>query len=198
LKLTQEQLAVAAGISQQSLQKIEDGKTKNPRKILELSKALECSPEWLMNGGVLMNENANISLQSLTLMAPLITWVQAGAFCETGQLSPIDDVSNFYPYPAKNAGKNTFALKVKGDSMTSTSGQRSYPEGSIIFVDPDKVASPGQRVIARYGNTTTFKQLMEDESGYRYLKPLNDRHELIKPNDDMHVCGVIIGAFMPE
>ncbi|WOD07130.1 helix-turn-helix transcriptional regulator [Marinomonas sp. GJ51-6] len=50
LGLTQTQLANLVGISQQSLQKIEDGKTQNPRKIVALSKVLECEPEWLESG----------------------------------------------------------------------------------------------------------------------------------------------------
>ncbi|MEP0073613.1 MAG: helix-turn-helix domain-containing protein [Marinomonas sp.] len=48
--LTQTQLANLVGISQQSLPKIEDGKTQKSRKIVALSNALECKPEWLESG----------------------------------------------------------------------------------------------------------------------------------------------------
>ncbi|BET97763.1 helix-turn-helix domain-containing protein [Xenorhabdus taiwanensis] len=50
LKMTQAQLAELAGMKQQSIQSIESGLTQRPRFILELSKALNCDPEWLQYG----------------------------------------------------------------------------------------------------------------------------------------------------
>jgi DNA-binding XRE family transcriptional regulator len=44
LGLTQEQAAEKAGIRQQSWASIEDGKTKKPRNIVGISKALRCDP----------------------------------------------------------------------------------------------------------------------------------------------------------
>ncbi|KGA59321.1 MULTISPECIES: helix-turn-helix domain-containing protein [Proteus] len=50
LEMTQSQLAELVGIKQQSIQRIESGNTKRPRFILELSKALNCDPQWLQSG----------------------------------------------------------------------------------------------------------------------------------------------------
>ncbi len=50
LKLTQAQLGELSGIRQQSIQSIESGEIERPRRILELSIALECSVEWLCTG----------------------------------------------------------------------------------------------------------------------------------------------------
>ncbi|HGJ5876192.1 MAG TPA: helix-turn-helix domain-containing protein [Arsenophonus sp.] len=38
------------GISQQSIESIENGRTHKSRNILELAKALQCNPEWLLKG----------------------------------------------------------------------------------------------------------------------------------------------------
>ncbi|MBC8947310.1 helix-turn-helix domain-containing protein [Xenorhabdus indica] len=50
LNLTQVELAALAGVKQQSIQQLESGMTKRPRFLLELSKALKCSLEWLQYG----------------------------------------------------------------------------------------------------------------------------------------------------
>lgn len=49
--LTQEQLAQAAGTSQSVIQKIENGRSNLPRKIMEIGKALDTNPAWLLLGG---------------------------------------------------------------------------------------------------------------------------------------------------
>ena len=74
--------------------------------------------------------------------------------------------------------------------MTSTTGGKSYPNGSMIIVDPDAEALPGKRVIARVGNETTFKELVED-AGQWYLKPLNPMYPMIKVDETVHICGVV-------
>ncbi|MDE9467484.1 helix-turn-helix transcriptional regulator [Xenorhabdus bovienii] len=50
LNMTQTQLAQLVGMKQQSVQRIEAGLTRYPRFILELSRALNCDPEWLQYG----------------------------------------------------------------------------------------------------------------------------------------------------
>jgi transcriptional regulator with XRE-family HTH domain len=50
LGYTQNELAQKSGLAQQTITKLEASAISRPRKILELSKALECTPEWLMFG----------------------------------------------------------------------------------------------------------------------------------------------------
>lgn len=50
LDINQEELAEKVGISQPSVQRILSGKTLNPKKIIEISKVLKVSPEWLATG----------------------------------------------------------------------------------------------------------------------------------------------------
>lgn len=50
LGLTQTELATRAGTSQQAIQQLEEGKTKRPRYLPELSVALGCSVKWLLTG----------------------------------------------------------------------------------------------------------------------------------------------------
>lgn len=62
-KLSQEELAKMVGVSQNAIQKIESGETKEPRNILQLSKALAVDPNWLQFG----IENTGISISGSAL-----------------------------------------------------------------------------------------------------------------------------------
>ncbi|MCW0353982.1 helix-turn-helix transcriptional regulator [Pantoea ananatis] len=50
LKMTQSELALKAGVKQQSIQQIEAGITKRPRFLFEIASALQCDPVWLQYG----------------------------------------------------------------------------------------------------------------------------------------------------
>lgn len=77
-------------------------------------------------------------------------------------------------------------------------GQRSYPPGVVIYVDPDRAVENGCRVVARIPNGEyTFKVYTED-AGRKYLKPINPQYPLIDITEETHICGVVIGAYMPE
>lgn len=50
LNLTQASLAELVGTKQQTIQQVESGLTKRPRKLIELATALQCEPRWLLFG----------------------------------------------------------------------------------------------------------------------------------------------------
>jgi len=128
---------------------------------------------------------------------PLISWVSAGTWCESPDNYPVGDAEDWLPAP-RNAGSRSFALRVINDSMTSPyPGQRSYPHGTIIYVDPDKPITNGCRVVARTNGEYTFKAYIED-AGRKYLKPINPTYDKIDITEDVHICGVVIGSYMPE
>lgn len=52
LGLSQADLARKVGISQQAIDRIENGITQNPRKIVFLAQALSVSPDWLATGNI--------------------------------------------------------------------------------------------------------------------------------------------------
>ncbi|HDZ9327768.1 TPA: hypothetical protein RUZ39_001668 [Vibrio cholerae] len=173
------------------------------RRIGELAEIVQSTVEELLGNDVNISkhikENAKTYGQVLPALrafeVPIISWVQAGAFCNSEtQVLPHD--CEMILCPNKSASKQTFALRVVGDSMTAPHG-RSYPEGTIIFVDPEKVASSGMRVIAKTEQGHTFKQLAENEFGQRYLKALNPHHQPIF-DEGIEVCGVVIGSYTPE
>lgn len=50
LGLTQQKLALLAGVKQQTIQRIESGSSHRPRHLIEIAEALNCSPKWLLHG----------------------------------------------------------------------------------------------------------------------------------------------------
>ena len=126
---------------------------------------------------------------------PLISRVQAGAWQEASDPFEPGDADEWYICPTRHSD-STYALEVEGDSMTSPVG-RSYPAGMIIFVDPEREAASGDRVVAKVNgdNEATFKQLVIDGER-KYLKPLNPAYPVI--TDPFRVLGKVIGAYMKE
>lgn len=71
----------------------------------------------------------------------------------------------------------TYALRVHGDSMVGEQGD-SFPDGSIVIVEPELEAHDGDYVIAvKPGQKITFRKLVRD-GGDLYLKPLNSRYPI--------------------
>lgn len=189
LGYTQIKLSEVSGITQQTLQKIEDGTTKNPRNIEALAKALQSAPEYL-RFGISDNINNNVSPgPDIKSTVPLISWVQAGAWSEINEIRECDAERFMCPV---NASGKTFALRVQGVSM-----EPKFYEGDLIFVDPEAECIHGSYVVARLddNNQATFKQLII-ESGHKFLKAANPNwpEQLTPINGNCTLVGKIIFA----
>jgi SOS-response transcriptional repressor LexA len=118
---------------------------------------------------------------------PVVSEVEAGDYTV---------IDNFKPHPKFDTvpvsvpvQRHTYALRVRGDSMVSETGD-SFPDGSLIIVEPELQALPGDYVIVRNSeHETTFKQLIKD-GGELLLKPLNLRYP-IRPLGRATVVGVV-------
>tara|TARA_R110000751_G_scaffold262728_1_gene362021 strand:+ start:5744 stop:6418 length:675 start_codon:yes stop_codon:yes gene_type:complete len=189
LGLTQYQLAELVGTVQTSIQKLERGGTKNPRNIESLARALQCTPEYL-RFGIGENSSSNVAPgPSIKATAPLISWVQAGAWSEISEIKAYDAERFMCPV---NCSDLTFVLKVQGISM-----EPKFDEGDLIFVDPEAECIHGSYVVARLDddNQATFKQLII-ENGHKFLKAANPNwpEQLIPINGNCTLVGKVIFA----
>lgn len=93
-----------------------------------------------------------------------------------------------------HAQGDAFWLPVTGDAMTAPSGL-SISAGMMILVDPAIAAEPGRLVVAQWAESphATFRQLLE-ESGQRYLIPLNPTYPKQLLTDDCRILGVVVQA----
>lgn len=197
--LKKRELGRLVGMTGAGIGQIESGATKSPKpeNLIKMADALGVSIRWLTTGRghrhvVREGDAPEYRTDPRALgKVPLISWVQAGS----AELA----IDNFSPGDAEDwlfcntsHSPKTYALRVKGDSMTSPYG-RSYPDGCIIFVDPEQRGgiTTGDPIIAKIDgeDAVTFKTLTRDDHRV-FLKPLNDRYPLIER--EFRVLGKVI------
>ena len=126
---------------------------------------------------------------------PVVSWVQAGDWCDAVDPHPVGAGDEWLECPMKHS-KATFALVVRGSSMHNPTGDRSFAEGDIIFIDPERQAQHRSLVICRLdgSNEATFKRLLV-EGDTQMLEALNPSwpDRIVKINGNATICGVVIG-----
>lgn len=198
--LTQQELADMVNMSQPSLYNVEGGRNRGTTKVVELSIALDISPIWLQLGiGNMENSKEEPVPVSLKDSVPLISWVAAGNWSSIECRDLENSVEKWLPCPVKHS-TDTYALRVVGQSMRNVHSPLSFNEGDIIFVDP-KVEPENKSCVIAYkheDNETTFKQLIIDEHGQKFLAPLNPTwpEPTIPINGNASILGVVIGKWV--
>lgn len=200
--LSQAALAKQAGLSGQgAIGNIERDTRGYGASVIEIARALETTPEYLLMEGEALatpsrqsNENTEPG-PDIRGKVPLISWVRAGEWCEAADPFQPGDAERWMDCPVSHSS-STFALRVRGDSMTAPHGNsRTYPEGCFIFVDPErKTPVNGDRIVAclEGSHEVTFK-VYKNEDGRQWLQPLNPSHEPIR--EPFKVLGTVLGKW---
>ncbi|HAF2624147.1 TPA: LexA family transcriptional regulator [Salmonella enterica] len=125
---------------------------------------------------------------------PVISWVQARQFTECKAAEVFSEVDKWVETSLR-IGDSSFALEVKGDSMTNPNGLPTIPEGATVIVDPDAAPIHGKIVVARLDGTNeaTVKKLVID-GPQKFLVPLNPRYPNISINGNCLIIGVVKGV----
>lgn len=161
------------------------------RGAIKAQSAIGCNANWLLHDIGEMSPMPSDLDDGLELApaakgrVPLISWVQAGAFGDANDHFLPGEADEWVEVTKTKPGRNAFALRVSGDSMTSSiPGMMSFPAGTVIVVDPGRAADPGDYVIAKDVATqkATFKQLTYD-GGRWFLKPINPAYPTIEIDD---------------
>lgn len=192
LALTEEDFAEKVGVSRGAVQQWERGVTA-PKRTNQPAVARLLG----ITVAELMSEDSNVvQVDFAKGVVPMISWIQAGEWAGASDPLP-PGVAERWMVCAAPHSPSTYALKVRGDSMTAQYG-KSYPEGCVIFVDPE-LRSPvnGTRIIAKLDGSdeVTFK-VFKEEDGRRWLQPLNASHLPIR--DHFRVLGTVIGKWEDE
>jgi SOS-response transcriptional repressor LexA len=95
-----------------------------------------------------------------------------------------------------SASDKAFALRVHGDSMVNPAGgPLSFPAESIIVVDPNILAAPGDPVVVKLRDAEEVAFRMFEFDGREYsLKPLNSHYPEVPMPADARVVGVVISV----
>lgn len=115
---------------------------------------------------------------------PLLGWTSAGQPIQM-ELD-YDTVS----VPKTMVKKETFALRVKGNSMIDEHIQ----DGDIVIIERRSSAENGESVVVRINQEeVTMKRLFIEKSGVR-LQPANpDMNPIILKNEDIEILGIVRG-----
>lgn len=165
--------------------------TKNigDRMARHIEKACKKPTGWLDTDRISSDKPANEVQYEIPNAVPLILWDQV-------KNAEDQKLATMIPCPTDH-GPRTFATRVNDNTMTSQMG-RSYPEESIIYIDPDRASEvkSGDRVLALIeGEIPTFK-LYGEADGARYLQSINLQYPII--TREFEIIGLIIGMWTPE
>lgn len=183
------ELATIIGSDVGNISRLERGEQGYSQAILEkIAGALE------VRVADLFASEENVESLATRGAVPLISWIRAGQWADVADPYAVGDAEDWKSCPVRH-GDRTFALKIKGFSMSNPGGKPSFEEGDIIFVDPDREPTHRSLVIVRLDdqNEATFKRLIIDGES-KYLEALNPSwpDRIIKVNGNATYCGVVI------
>lgn len=125
---------------------------------------------------------------------PVLSWVQAGDFSYVLS-SDLSSAVDWIPFDPR-AGKNGFALIVKGTSM-----EPDFKPDEFIYINPtyqiDELNTGALVVMACEGDSeATFKKLISEDGNY-YLQPLNPnwKPQLIPLDHTCRLVGKVVGKY---
>lgn len=190
--MTQEGLGEMLGLTKGNVSAWEN-KRHDPsiNQLLKISQLTGYPLPKEIAGGTISNVEAGPEMRG---RVPLISFVQAGAWCEAADPYNVGDAEDWFACPVSH-GPRTYALRVRGESMHNPGGTPSFTDGDIIFVDPDREAVNKSLAIARLEESyeATFKRLLID-NGRRFLEALNPSwpNRIFEIREDARICGVVI------
>lgn len=202
LGLTQTKLAELVGYDGQStVSRIEHGNQDVPADMLaKIAEVLQTrvsrlwleAEEQVLHGDLPRDFSVREPEVPYVRRVPVVSWVQAGLPTEAFDPYARGAAERWVTTGAK-VGRRAYALEVRGDSMVSARGEPTFPERTVIIVDPERVPENGSLVIVRFEGVTeaTFKRLSVDD-GRRLLIPLNPQYPTREIDEDAVLCGVVV------
>lgn len=163
LGLTQQQLAEALHTTRVSVARYEAGMRRIPGVV-----------------SVVLNQ-----LRRKTVV-PMAGLVAAGSPIEPVPQSELVDVP-----PSMLRSGETFALKVKGDSMKDD----GILPGDLVVVHKQGTAKNGQTVVALVNGEATIKTYIKKDAHIE-LRPANEMMQpiMVSPSDEFQIEGIVIGV----
>lgn len=195
LDISQVRLSHLAGVSQSLLSQLTNDTISETRKLSVIASALGLRSDWLATGKGQRLASADEEPRmgaSIRHWVPLIEWSQVNSICMAPSLFDPEDFTEWFPI-TRPVSKRSYVLKVVGDTMEADSG-RSYPDGTFIYVDPEREPRNGSHIIVRDSSGHCFFKKLSLDGTKQYLVPLNPRYPIAEMTPDMMVCGVVVAS----
>lgn len=193
-KLTQVQLAKIAGVSSPAVTEWEkDGYLPKAASLEAMANEFGVTTEYILTGkggsSVAQKEQSNV-IPVAPRMAPVLSWVQAGTMTNVEAVD-MSQVEEWLPIPEGECEK-CFYLRVQG-----LSNFPDFQEGDYILVDPSLQFSDmnsGDMIVVRKFDDATFKKLVIETDGTKYLQALNPEFKpnIIALDEDCRFVGEVV------
>jgi len=130
-------------------------------------------------------------LDTIDLVADALTEIPLLGFVQAGEPVDLCETQESVRVPANMVRKNTYALRVRGNSMIDDNIQA----GDIIVIEKREYAHNGQTVVAMInGEQVTLKKFYVEPDGIR-LQPANpEMAPIILKNQDVQILGIVTGV----
>ncbi len=132
------------------------------------------------------------NLDANTVAIPVLGKVAAGA--PILAVEQAEDAVRIDPFLLEGRGRDTFALRVKGESMIGD----GINDGDLLFVRRTPAARPGQIVVALIDEETTCKRYFPEGDTIRF-QPSNSKMVplLVRKSDFRRtmILGVVVGVY---
>lgn len=133
----------------------------------------------------ILDDTFNLTRREL-VNVPIIGAVSCGA-----PILANENIEGYFPVPPEYLhNKETFMLKVKGDSMINA----GIFHGDLVLVEKQNTARNSEIVVALIEDSATVKTFYK-ENGHIRLQPENDSMDPIIVEGDMSILGKVIGLF---
>jgi len=131
-----------------------------------------------------LNRAIRVNGAEQSLPVPIIGTVTAG-----NPILAFENPTGYIPFSAaRAAGKELFALKIKGDSMTGA----GIMDGDIVVTEKTPVANNGEIVVALMDDEATVKRFYRKDDGF-VLMPENPEFKPIEAKEVV-ILGKVIAC----
>ena len=129
-----------------------------------------------MHDGLMMEPFQNIAI---------VGWVSCGHPIDMFTQQETIDV------PSRLVRKNTYALRVRGDSMKDA----NILDGDVVVIEQSQMAENGEKVVVRINQQeVTLKTLRLDQDGVKLIPANSTMSPIILNNADVEVLGIVRGV----
>jgi SOS-response transcriptional repressor LexA len=187
---SQEELAKKVGVVQQTINKIETGVIRNPRRLSLIESVLGLPSGYLMYGEEAESKMSSLP-QPVVARCPVLPWEKAVNWPHNKSEILRDSKTEALAQKII-LGSNCYALKINNDAMTDTSRKQSFNEGSYIIVDPDLNFKSGSLIVAVENSKEMLFRRYVKEGSREYLFAYNSNYDPVKMNEAIKICGVVV------
>jgi transcriptional regulator with XRE-family HTH domain len=192
---TQEEVATANDVGQQTIYKIENGIIKNPRDIKKYADYFGVTVDFLYHGNSsqlpplgVYSETGPIDLNKPVGLIPVLTSEQVATnYLDKG--GKLDDIKTVPVYSDDELEYRI--MTIDSDSMMRPEGL-SIESGARVTYDPNATPTNGKLVIAKLkeGDTQAFLRQYIDEGGTKGFKAFNPLFVFVPMTEGSVIYGV--------